>query len=237
MHTRAACGFKGLCVWLLVACFIPQQTDAAEDTGIRFARFEGERAARDVREIANWIIRSADNRVGDDTTLPFTIIDKKEAKVYVFDATGRLRGAAPVLLGIGRGDTALPGIGARELSAIAPKDRVTQAGRFIARLGPDSNGEDVLWLDYEDGLAMHRVITSNPRERRLERLNSLTTSDNRISWGCVNIPVKFHENVVRPAFEGTKGIVYVLPENKSLREVFPSYDVEERNGMPAAPMR
>ncbi|HUF80608.1 MAG TPA: hypothetical protein VMN03_05680 [Burkholderiales bacterium] len=41
-----------------------------------------------------------------------------------------------------------------------------------------------------------------------------------------NIPAKFYENVVRPAFTGTKGIVYVLPETRSAREVFNSYDVE-----------
>jgi len=39
-------------------------------------------------------------------------------------------------------------------------------------------------------------------------------------------PAKFYENVVRPAFTGTKGIVYVLPETRSAREVFQSYDVK-----------
>jgi hypothetical protein len=32
---------------------------------------------------------------------------------------------------------------------------------------------------------------------------------------------------VRPAFTGTNGIVYVLPETRLAREVFASYDVEE----------
>jgi hypothetical protein len=37
----------------------------------------------------------------------------------------------------------------------------------------------------------------------------------------------FFENVVRPAFTKTNGIVYVLPETRSAREVFTSYyDVE-----------
>jgi len=51
--------------------------------------------------------------------------------------------------------------------------------------------------------------------------------DNRISYGCINVPPKFFENVVRPAVTGTNGIVYVLPETRSSREVFTSYDVEE----------
>jgi len=36
------------------------------------------------------------------------------------------------------------------------------------------------------------------------------------------------ETVVRPAFTGTEGIVYVLPETRPAREVFGSYDVDER---------
>ena len=162
-----------------------------------------------------------------DSKLPFVILDKKDARVYVFNSAGRLQGAAPALLGIGIGDTAVPGIGARELSSIAPKDRVTQAGRFVAEFGLDSHGEDVLWLDYEGALAMHRVITTNPKERRAHRLATPTPLDNRISFGCINIPVKFYEQVVRPAFTGTRGIVYVLPETKPVHTVFASYDVDD----------
>jgi hypothetical protein len=77
---------------------------------------------------------------------------------------------------------------------------------------------------------MHRVLTTNPKERRAERLASATTLDNRISYGCINIPVKFFENVVRPAFTGTRGIVYVLPETRTARQVFASYDVDAPTG-------
>jgi hypothetical protein len=34
--------------------------------------------------------------------------------------------------------------------------------------------------------------------------------------------------LVSPAFSGTDGIVYVLPETRPARKVFGSYDVEER---------
>jgi hypothetical protein len=74
---------------------------------------------------------------------------------------------------------------------------------------------------------MHRVHTNKPQERRLQRLATPTPLDNRISYGCINVPVKFYENVVRPAFTGTNGVVYVLPETRSTREVFASYyDIE-----------
>ena len=226
MRAGAACALFGL-----LAGFTPQQASAADDDAaplLRLAKFEHERASHDVRFVANWVVHSADNRTGHDHGLPFVIIDKKDARVYVFDGNGRLRGAAPALLGMGIGDTALPGIGARELSNIAPKDRITQAGRFVASLGPDTHGEQVLWLDYEGGLAMHRVVTANPKERRLQRLATPTPLDNRISWGCINIPVKFFENVVLTSFHETKGIVYVLPETKPVNKFFASHDIEEQ---------
>ena len=36
--------------------------------------------------------------------------------------------------------------------------------------------------------------------------------DNRISFGCINVPLAFFENVVSRAFKDTTGVVYVLPE-------------------------
>jgi hypothetical protein len=163
--------------------------------------------------------------------LPFAIIDKMDAKVFVFDAHGRLRGAAAVLLGFARGDYTVPGIGDRKLSDIPPEERTTPAGRFVASLGFNVHGKDVLWVDYKNAVSLHRVITTNPKERRLERLASPTPLDHRISWGCINVPAKFFDNVVRPAFTGTSGIVYVLPEIRPIGEIFRSYyDVELGRG-------
>lgn len=83
-------------------------------------------------------------------------------------------------------------------------------------------------MDYETAISMHPVITTKPAERRLQRLTTATALDNRISFGCINVPAKFFENVVRPAFTGTNGIVYVLPETRPAHAVFASYDVAER---------
>ncbi|MDO8456481.1 MAG: hypothetical protein Q7T07_06175, partial [Burkholderiaceae bacterium] len=55
-----------------------------------------------------------------------------------------------------------------------------------------------------------------------------TPLDNRISYGCINVPAEFFKSVVNPAFKGTNGVVYVLPETRSPRQVFASYDVDER---------
>jgi len=129
--------------------------------------------------------------------------------------------------GLARGDYAVPGIGDRKLSGIRPEERTTAAGRFVASLGFNFHGKDVLWVDYNGAVSLHRVITTKPSERRLQRLATPTPLDNRISYGCINVPEKFYNNVVSPAFTGTYGIVYVLPETRSNSEIFASYyDVE-----------
>jgi hypothetical protein len=190
------------------------------------ANFEGEHKSDQTQHMADWVIDSGDNR-----SMPFAIIDKMDAKVFVFDAHGRLRGAAPVLLGIARGDYTVPGIGNRKLSDIRPEERTTPAGRFVASLGCNFNGKDVLWVDYKNAVSLHRVITTNPKERRLERLATPTPLDKRISYGCINVPANFFDNVVKPAFTRTYGIVYVLPETRSIGEIFKSYyDVELGRG-------
>ena len=109
----------------------------------------------------------------------------------------------------------------------APEEKTTPAGRFVAALDRRASGEEILWVNYDDSISMHRVINTNLKERRLQRLATPTPLDNRISYGCINVPAKFYENVVSPAFSGTQGIVYVLPETRSARAVFASYDVEE----------
>lgn len=224
---------RGLSLGLLAASLVSLAA-AADESGpaarpAKRANFEQERASFDTRYVADWVVDSGDNR-----SLPFVIVDKKEAKVFVFDAQGRLHAAAPALLGQARGDVAAPGIGERALSKILPGEKTTPAGRFVAALGGNMRGEDVLWVDYDGAVSMHRVITNNPKERRLQRLATATPLDNRISYGCINIPAKFYENVVRPAFAGTYGIVYVLPETRPAHEVFTSYDVGERARLEAA---
>jgi hypothetical protein len=68
---------------------------------------------------------------------------------------------------------------------------------------------------------LHPVVTTNPKEHRLERLASATPEDNRITFGCINVAAAFYEEVVRPTFTGTSGVVYILPEATPLNEVFP----------------
>ena len=168
--------------------------------------------------MADWVVASADNG-----GLPFVIVDKKDAEVVVFDRQGQILGAAPALLGLGVGDDSAPGVGTKPLSAIPPKDRTTPAGRFVANLGYNLGKQSTLWVSHKDNVALHRVIHGRPQDHRLQRLATPTPLDNRITFGCINVPVDFFEQTVLPAFKNTKGIVYILPEIKATRDVFPNY--------------
>jgi len=189
----------------------------------RAAAQTAEPQSNPVDEMASWVRATHDN-----ADLPFVIVDKIDATVFVYGPDGQLRGAAPALLGLARGDDSTPGVGDKDLSAITPEERTTPAGRFVAGYGPARGGESVLWVDFATAISMHPVVTSNPREHRLERLQSPTVDDNRISYGCINLPADFYEDVVRPSFTGTRGIVYILPETRSLAEVFPGLPTSER---------
>ena len=131
-----------------------------------------------------------------------------------------LNGATAVLLGAARGDEAVPGIGHRAVHDVQPHERTTAAGRFMGEPGRNTLGEDVVWVDYSSAVSMHRVRAIDPHERRLERLASTEVEDNRISYGCINVPAVFYENFVQPAFNARYGVVYVLPEMKPIEAVF-----------------
>ena len=165
---------------------------------------------------------------GDNHGMPFVVVDKKAAMVFVFDSGGRLVGDSSVLLGLARGDDSAPGVGDKKLSDIRPEERTTPAGRFVARIGPATDMPEVLWVDYDSALSLHPVITSNPQERRLQRLHSASLDERRISHGCINVPTRFYEDVVHPAFNNSPGIVYILPDTKPVDEVFPALGIQAR---------
>jgi hypothetical protein len=200
---------------LSTLALLPGASAAADRPGIAEPRLVTEGASEDARKVAAWVIGAADHQ-----GMPFLIVDKIGARVFAFDRQGLLLGAAPALLGVGKGDESSSGVGQRKLSSIPPAERVTPAGRFLAALGENLGGKDILWVDYDAAVSLHRVDTSKPGERRLQRLATPSTSDNRISYGCINVPVAFYETVVGPLFKATVGVVYILPETRTVEEVF-----------------
>lgn len=172
----------------------------------------------EARQLVAWVRQSGDNQ-----GVPFAVIDKRNARVFVFTPQGRLRGSAPVLLGLARGDDTVPGIGEKPLAQVKPEERTTPAGRFVAEHGTNMRGEHVIWVDYDAAVSMHPVLTTNPKERRLERLATPSVTDNRISYGCVNVPKVFFSSVLLKTLDAPHPIVYVLPETRSLAATFAGF--------------
>jgi hypothetical protein len=186
----------------------------------RLAHVGHHKVSADARQLADWAAWT-----GDPGGRAFVIVDKKRARVHVFDPQARLLDTAPALLGSARGDHTVPGVGDKPISEVLPEEKTTPAGRFIARPGVNTNGEDIVWVDYEAAVSMHRVRPLVAAERRLQRLASATPGDNRISFGCINLPVAFYEQVLSPTVKSAGAVVYVLPETARAQDLFGSWDV------------
>lgn len=188
----------------------------------RLATFGAADPSADVRHVANWVVDSGDNH-----GKAIVVVDKKNARVWVFDPRGGYVTDTPALLGAAVGDDPVPGIGDKPLSQVLPEEKTTPAGRYEAELGENANHEDVVWVSWDLAVSMHRVRPTVKAERRLERLASETPDDNRISFGCINLPVPFYEQVLRPMVQAIGAVIYVLPETRTPREQFGSYDVAQ----------
>jgi hypothetical protein len=171
-------------------------------------------ASKEVLDTVQWIGASKDN-VG----LPFVVVDKANARVYAFTPHAQLKATAPILLGQGVGDEMLVSPDA-PMSAIPPQKRITPAGRYVSNLARDGKGKRFLVMDAKNLISMHIVAKGTPAQRRAERLNSPASDDNRISFGCINVPPLFFAQVVDPDFTPRKGIVYVLPERETAAKRF-----------------
>ena len=150
----------------------------------------------------------------------FAVIDKAAATVSLFDAFGKLMATSPVLLGQAKGDASIPGIGERPMQDIAPHERTTPAGRFISEPGKNLAGEAIVWIDYDAAVSLHRLRPSSPQEKRPERMATVTPADNRITYGCVNVPAEFYDRWVLPLLGKSAGVVYVLPETQPAKKLF-----------------
>lgn len=180
--------------------------------------FGAQHASDEARLVAGWVMESADHR-----GLPFALIDKKDARIYVFEGGGRLSGTAPALLGQAVGDDSAPNVGAHTQAGEVPmSERTTPAGRFVSKPGRNLDGEHVVWVDYAAAFAIHRLRPGASLHSRVARLASATPDDNRASLGCVVVPQDFYENVVQPLLGRNRAVVYVLPETRSVRDVFGS---------------
>jgi hypothetical protein len=187
------------------------------------ADFGNASAPADVVHVADWVSYTHNAK-----KKAFVLIDKKMARIYVFDPKGKLRSHAPVLLGKAIGDHTVPGIGSKPLSQIKEDEKTTPAGRFLVQPGLNTHGDDVLWIDYNSAVSMHRLRKVAEEEKRFERMATEDHEDNRISNGCVNVPHAFFNNVLKPTVMKYGAYVYVLPETRTPQQQFGSFDVPGR---------
>ncbi|WP_133498966.1 L,D-transpeptidase family protein [Cognatilysobacter terrigena] len=178
---------------------------------------EGQEVSDTVVELAGWVVASKDSQ-----GYPFAVIDKAAAQILVFGGDGRLRGAAPALLGSAKGDHIAPGVAGLALREIPGRDRTTPAGRFVGGFGPSIDAGRVLWVDYDSAVSIHPTATGVPSEKRPERLASPSPDDNRVTHGCINVSPEFYDQVIRPTFE-RGGVFYVLPDVMPIAEAFPDF--------------
>lgn len=169
----------------------------------------------DARFVRQWALDS-----GDARGRPFAVVEKRAARLYVFDAEGQLLGASNALLGQAAGDHSVPGVADGDLSSIPLADRTTPAGRFASQPGRNLTGEPIVWFDYNAALAIHRVRPGASQAQRLQQLASATPDDNRASLGCVVVPPEFYDAVVQPTLGHQRGVVYVLPERSPVQAMF-----------------
>jgi hypothetical protein len=171
-------------------------------------------ASPEVKSVAQWIGNSRDNG-----GMPFVLVDKANAQVYLFNPAGNLLATAPILLGMGVGDRLLVPNNA-PMSAMPPQKRITPAGRYPSRLAIDSHGKELLVIDYDASISLHPIVKGTPPEHRAERMATPTSQDNRISFGCINVPAAFYSTFVSPTFTNKMGIVYILPETSPAAQLF-----------------
>jgi hypothetical protein len=201
----------------------------AQSSTEKRAQLQGAALSEDVQHIADWAVHSGDNK-----GMPFIIVDKVHARAAAFDRTGKLLRSTPILIGMGVGDVFEPGVLQMDMYETKPSQRITPAGRYVAEEDINLAGERVLWIDYDAGIALHKMPVKKTSQRRYERMRSSNPADRRITYGCINVPPAFYDQVVRPNFRAKGGIVYVLPDSAPAQAVFKSYDVGERRISSAA---
>lgn len=213
---HAVSALAALVIATLLALGSPAAHATAPDaTAAPGTQSAGDALSADARYVHRWALDHHDH--GDQ---PFAIVDKKAARLYIFDADGRLRGATNALLGQAPGDRSVPSVADGDVNLIPLADRTTPAGRFASQPGRNLNGEAIVWFDYQAALAIHRVRPGASMAPRLARLATDSPADNRASLGCVVVTPAFYDTVVQPTLGEHRGVVYVLPERQPVQALF-----------------
>src|SRR5688500_8647562 len=157
-HPARARGVLVSCALAAVCSAAAAQTAVAP---LKVAWDRGSALSRDAQSALTQVLATNDN-----AGAPFVVLDKRRARLWVFDAQGRPSGSTAVLLGFARGDDTVPGVGEKPLAQVRPGERTTPAGRFVGEHGRNIKGEDIIWVDYDAAVSMHRVKDVHKSDRR-----------------------------------------------------------------------
>ena len=147
----------------------------------------------------------------DNQGKQFIVADKQAGTLTMYTASGQQITSTPTLFGKTKGDS------------VSSKN--TPSGRFEtkqANVSTEGYGGSAQVLTQNgqnlqlggSSYAIHRVYTKYASENRQGRLDTPTATDNRISLGCINVPVDFYDTYLN-SDQGT--VVYVMPETDAGR--------------------
>ena len=177
----------------------------------------GRQLSPNAQKFVDWI--AAQNRPSDVSQ----VVDPATGLMYVMKG-GKIIADTPVLFGA-KGIGEMPG-GSMEAAYSMPipesEKKVTPAGRFPASMGADAEyGSSITFAQHKGWrIAIHRVYLGNPQERRQQRLDSANSSDNAVSYGCVNVGSDFYDRVLAKQDYTGNAFAYLLPTDASALDQF-----------------
>ncbi len=161
-------------------------------------------ASPDAERVAAWIAASGDNHA-----LPYAVIDKNSASLLLYDGRGKPVAQVPVLIGIAPGDDATPGVGSKTLGEIGPAEKTTPRAASWRSSAMPPDGRRCYGSTIPTASRSTYPGDAAKREMRRERLLSPEPDDNRITFGCINVPRAFYGSALRPLFQKKGGYVYI----------------------------
>ena len=152
------------------------------------------------RQMAGWAIRTNDHR-----GLPFVVIDQTHARLFAFDALGRLAASAQILS---------DPVGA---AGWAPAGRLVADTRRSARLGTIvwANDHDVLWVD--------------PAPPNDDDRFPIAAAFHHHAGRALHVPSEFYREHLH-ALRQQASIAYVLPGEPEMHRSSRSYAVRRVRG-------
>lgn len=150
------------------------------------------------------------------TDSSYVIVDKPRAQMYVIGKDKKILAEFPVILGKSLGE----GLNTADANSPIATNATTPAGKF--KLGhKDINPSDI--IEYKGkvfsiyGTDALKIHITYPLEyaKRTAALNSETPTDNRLSWGCINVSQEnFDKYLAGNVTENTT--LFITPDDPSL---------------------